>query len=105
MHNNKYMRKIKNWIFCNHETTFSGRQKEVFSFIPIVLEDEKEKKSIVSAKQIFEPFLMVDNILFRNLPKQSLCRSIVNKKYQNVFFLFCASEQSVIPGGHVNWLI
>ena len=82
------MRKIKNWIFCNHETTFSGRQKEVFSFISIVLEDEKEKKSIVSAKQIFEPFLMVDNILFRNLPKQSLCRSIVNKKYQNVFFFF-----------------
>ena len=48
--------KSKSRFFCNHETTFTGRQKRSLFIFFIVLEVEKEKKSIVSAKQIFEPF-------------------------------------------------
>ena len=85
------MNKSKPRIFCNYETTFTGRQRlGLFNFF-VVLEDDK-KKSIVSAKQIFEPFLMVDNILFWN---RVLCRSRVNKKYQNVFFFVLVFENKV----------
>ena len=47
--------KSKSRFFCNHETTFTGRQRLGLFIFFIVLEDDK-KKSIVSAKQIFEPF-------------------------------------------------
>ena len=64
-------------------------KNEVFSFIPIVLEDEKEKKIYCFSQTNIWTIFWWWTTFCSETAEQSLCRSIVNKKYQNVFSLFC----------------